>query len=67
MHVERLDIMDEVTAQARNSASTSLLGFPFDHLIKTLQIRSGTDVFSNASEIAKVAIQKKNETPPKLA
>lgn len=66
MQVDRLDMMDEVTAQARNRASTSFLGLPFDQRISRLQIRNGKEVFSSAIEIANVATQKKNALPPKL-
>lgn len=51
--------------QAKKNAITNLVELPFDHFTRTLQIRRGTEVFSNAIDIEKVAIAKKKEVPPK--
>ena len=65
IQVDRLDMTDEVSAQASISIMTSRLELPPDHLVSVLQMRKGTEVFSSAMDTAKVAIAKKKELPPK--
>ena len=62
--VDRLDMMPEVMRHANMRAITRALELPLELLVSAWHILSGTEVRSRAAERPKVAIAKKNETPP---
>ena len=62
--VDRLDMMPEVISVANRSAMTSALELPLELLVSAWHILRGTEVRSRAAERPKVAMAKKNETPP---